>query len=145
MRRSPRSLIRFVAAAAVFMMAASCTGTSGPGPSPGPPGSIKELTSGGKLSVLPAQSALVTGSNDFAFGLITAKGGLVQGGAPEVWAAKTATSKAIGPFTATSFQFSAYKHLNDQSPITPLTSFYVATVQIAAPGRWVVAAVVKGV
>lgn len=90
------------------------------------------------------QSALVTGTDIFSFGLVTSAGGLLAGGSPQVWVATGGASRALGPFTAHPYQFTAYQRSGDTSPLTPLTSFYAAEVRIPTPGRWTVAVKVSG-
>jgi hypothetical protein len=127
--------------AAVALVAASCGGTDEGRVGPSIDDLAKDQT---EVSLLAAQSALTTGSDEFSFGLVTAQGGLLAGGSPEVWLAKDRSSEARGPFRATPFQFTAYEKLGDQSPQSPLTSFYVAAVSIPQPGKWIVAASIKG-
>jgi hypothetical protein len=96
------------------------------------------------LSLLAAQSALVAGTDQFAFGLVTQQGGLLGGGSPTVWVAKDRSSTPVGPFHAVSHQFSAFEQTGDASPRSPLTTFYAAQVRIPSPGTWMAAAVVRG-
>ena len=124
-----------------MLLAGSCSarpdGTTG--------GSIPDLEKDQPaLDLLAAQSSLTTGTDLFSFGLVTKQGGLLGGGTPEVWLAKDRTSKALGPFRATPFQFSAYKELGDESPLSPLTSYYVASIQVPQAGKWILAASIKG-
>src|SRR5687768_15032119 len=140
-RRAPAVL---AASLALMLVMASCGG-SDDGP-PGRPDSIEGLKDGvAELSLLQAQSSLTTGSNLFAFGLVTSNGGLLSGGSPEVYIAKDTTSPFRGPFRATAYQFSAFEHFHEEGEdVTELTSFYAAEVDIPSAGNWAVAAVVEG-
>jgi hypothetical protein len=138
------SPVLLVASLAVMLVMAGCGGSSDDG-LPGRPDSIEGLKDGAaELSLLLAQGSLTTGSNLFAFGLVTPNGGLLTGGSPQVYVARDTTSAFQGPFRATAYQFSAFEHFDDQSPVTPLTSFYAAQVDIPSAGNWAVAAVVEG-
>jgi hypothetical protein len=141
MTRSRRMLPRIVALLAVVLLAASCSSKQDGLPGP----SIPDLEKGQPaLDLLAAQSSLTTGTDVFSFGLVTKQGGLLGGGTPEVWVAKDRTSKALGPFRATPFKFSAYEQLGDQSPQSPLTTFYTASVRVPQPGKWIMAATITG-
>jgi hypothetical protein len=150
MTRFRRTVLACGLLSAVTLLAAACGGGNSDeqlGPT------IASLAEGQtQVSLLAAQSSLVTtsdssldtSSDEFSFGLVTKQGGLLAGGSPEVWVARDRTSEALGPFRATPFQFSAYEKLGDQSPQSPLTSFYVAAVSIPQPGKWIVAASIEG-
>jgi hypothetical protein len=140
--RRPRTII--AASFVVMLVAAACGGDDGPGRPDGT--TIDSLTEGqAQLSLLQAQSSLTTGTNLFSFGLVTQNGGLLSGGAPEVYLAKDTTSPVQGPFRATSFQFTAYEHFHETpETVTDLTTFYAAEVDIPSAGNWAVAAVVPG-
>lgn len=146
---SPRRHTRLAAAAvALAALATGCTthagrpGRPGRPSSPAPSGSIAALKAGATaLSLLQAQSSIPPGPGLFTFGLATSKGQLVQGGSPQVWVARDATSRALGPFPATFHRFTeSAKHPND-APKSPLTGFYSAEVDVPSPGNWAVAAV----
>src|SRR6266508_2117866 len=81
-----------------------------------------------QLSLLNAQSNLPVGRNRFTFGLSTSDNRLVQGGTPKLWFATDQTSKPLGPFEARFLQMDAYDKLEDKSPRSELTGFYVADV-----------------
>lgn len=125
-------------AALALLVAASCAkGTSG---------GARPIESLGKptLSMLPAQSSLVTGTDRLSFGLVTAQGQLLGGGSPTVWIARDRSSTPLGPFRAVPYQFTAYQDLGDTSPQSPLTTYYAADVRIPQPGKWLAAATVTG-
>jgi hypothetical protein len=133
---------------AVMVVAAACTGDDG-----GPRGraraanTIAGLREAGaaKLSLLQAQSSLTTGSNLFTFGLVTANGGLLSGGSPQVYIGRDEASPFRGPYRATSLQFSAFERFHEEADhVTPLTSFYAVRVDIPSSGNWAVAALVEG-
>jgi hypothetical protein len=142
--RRPRTII--AASFVVMLVAAACGGGDNGSPEPAGGNTIEGLSEGqAKLSLLQAQSSLTTGTNLFSFGLVTQNGGLLSGGAPEVYLAKDTTSPVQGPFRATSFQFTAYEHFHETpETVTDLTTFYAAEVAIPSAGNWAVAAVVQG-
>jgi hypothetical protein len=144
--KAGRRLSAILAASIVVtLVAAGCSGDDGGSPGRRDGTTIDSLTEGqAQLSLLQAQSSLTTGTNLFSFGLVTQNGGLLSGGSPEVYLAKDTTSPVQGPFRATSNQFTAFEHFDDQSPVTDLTTFYAAQVDIPSPGNWAVAAVVDG-
>jgi hypothetical protein len=130
-------------AIATAVLGAACSGTpKNVTPTSPPQGTINAITAGAvQLSLIEAQSQLVVGKNLFAFGLTTDKGQLLQGGSPQVWAATGPTVQAAGPFAATFYRFTADQELQDNSPKSPLTGFYVAQVDLPTPGQWTFAAV----
>jgi hypothetical protein len=146
MKAGRRTLPIVAATFAVMLVASSCSGGGEDGP--GQPGrnTIQGLTEGqAQLSLLQAQSSLTTGSNLFAFGLVTQNGGLLSGGSPGVYIAKDTTSAVRGPFRATSHQFTAFEHFHESGEtVSELTTFYVAEVDIPSAGNWAVATVVPG-
>ncbi|MFN2590277.1 MAG: TlpA family protein disulfide reductase [Actinomycetota bacterium] len=128
----------------VVVLGAACTGRDADGPAAD---TIAGIATGQvKLSLLVAQSSLIAGGDDFAFGLVTSDGGLLSGGTPEVWVARDRTSPAMGPFRATPFRFRPHEHEHgdEETPHSPLTSFYVATVTVPQPGKWLFAAAIQG-
>jgi hypothetical protein len=136
-----RSLHRFALCAALAFVVAACTSKPTPIP-PGPGGTINAIKqNAAKLSLLQAQSELTVGTSLFTYGLVTSKGELVQGGAPQVWAATGLSSKALGPFASTFYSFTADQEFKDNAPKSPLTGFYVAQVDIPNAGNWTFAAV----
>ena len=135
----------------LLLLAAACSGGANPSPSPsstgiqpgpGRPDSITGLTRGAaEISLIQAQSELTTGKNLFSFGLVTQNGQLIEGGSPEVWAAPDPASKALGPFRATFYRFTADLRFKDNAPRSEITGFYVANVDLPTPGTWDMAVV----
>ena len=106
-----------------------------------PTGSLKALAANAtQLSLLGAQSQLPVGAGLFTFGLSTADNRLVAGGAPQVWVARDADTRAAGPFPTRWFELKAYQQTKDSSPRSPLTGFYGAQVEFPEAGDWMVAA-----
>jgi hypothetical protein len=129
---------RVVAAAlAATLVGAACTGDDGAPPAA--EGSIRALKAGAtELSLLQAQSSLLPKSALFTFGMVTLNNELAAGGSPQVWLAKDETSKALGPFPATYFEFS--NQFGDTAP-RGAPGFYSAEVEIPSTGQWAVLAV----
>src|SRR6266498_5517 len=151
-RLSRRDLLRSAAlAAGASALLAACGGSgskSGSATTTGSQqsqaGSLRALAANlPQLSLLNAQSALPVGRNRFSFGLSTSDNRLVQGGAPRLWFATDQTSKPLGPFEARFLQMDAYDKLKDRSPRSELTGFYVAEVDLPAPGNWLAVALVE--
>ena len=106
-----------------------------------PAGSLNALAANAtQLSLLGAQSQLPVGAGLFTFGLSTADNRLVAGGAPQVWVARDATTRAAGPFPTHWLELKAYEQTKDSSPRSPLTGFYGAQVEFPEAGDWIVAA-----
>jgi hypothetical protein len=109
------------------------------------PGSLDDLAKGAQqMSVLSGNEPVAPGQVGFSFALADSKGGLITGGSPQVWAAKDQTSKAAGPVSATWYQFTGYEATGDKSPKSPIPGTYVATLQLDAPGNWVVGVRAQG-
>jgi hypothetical protein len=150
--RTRREFLLAAGVAALGAAVAACTkGGTGAGPSSaggsGSPGSIAALSEGAtQLSMLAAQSELTTGKALFTFGLTTNPPGdvrVISGGSPTVWAAKDDHSPTLGPFTSTPYTMDAFQHYQDHSPVTPLTSFYAAEVDVPSAGPWTFAAQIE--
>lgn len=146
---SRRDVLRLAAGGAgalgLSALLAACGGKGGSStkqPS-NPAGSIGAVGEGAtQLSLINAQSKLITGKQLFTFGLSTPDNNLVSEGKPQVWAAKDETSKALGPFAAEWLSMDAYDKTGDKSPRSPLVGFYAAEVEFPSTGNWLVAAVV---
>ncbi|HEX9342526.1 MAG TPA: hypothetical protein VF995_02775 [Actinomycetota bacterium] len=142
-----RSATLGAGALGVSALVSACGSKGGGSSSTGtaPAGSLKALAAGAtQLSLLgtaDAQNPLPVGRSLFTFGLVTPDNQLISGGSPQVWLAKDDTSKALGPFPATSFHMSAYGLTGDKSPATELTSFYGAEVEAPSAGNWLIVAV----
>ncbi len=125
------------------LLAACGAGSGGQGRQP-VAGSLRALVGNvQQLSLLNAQSQLPAGRSRFAFGLAAENNRLVQGVAPKVWLAKDQTSKALGPYPARWLQMTGYDRTGDRSPRSELTGFYVAEVDLPAPGNWLAVALVE--
>src|SRR6266498_3834889 len=140
-RLSRRDLLRSAAlAAGASALLAACGGGSGSKSSSsstagtssqGQADSLRALAANlPQLSLLNAQSDLPVGRNRFTFGLSTSDNRLVQGGTPRLWFATDQTSKPLGPFEARFLRMDAYDKLEDKSPRSELTGFYVADVDL---------------
>src|SRR5204863_9678307 len=124
---SRRELLRLAGAGGgalgLAALLAACGGSKqgGTGGS-APAGSLNALAANAtQLSLLGAQSQLPVGAGLFTFGLSTADNRLVAGGAPQVWVARDATTRAAGPFPTRWFELKAYEQTGDSSPRSPLT------------------------
>ncbi|HXF57262.1 MAG TPA: hypothetical protein VNO34_06775 [Actinomycetota bacterium] len=94
-----------------------------------------------QVSLLAAQSQVVTGTSLLTFGLVTEDGQLLAGGAPEVWVARDERSEPLGPFRASFHRF--HPDPESRAPRSPITGFYAARVEVPQPGRWMAAAVAE--
>jgi hypothetical protein len=105
--------------------------------SSGGPTTLAGLAKGAsQVSVLSSTTPVSPGKVRFAFALSTQQG-VLTGGAPQVWAAKTQTSPASGPSTASWHPFTAYEVTHDTSPKSPLPGTYTAEVTLPSAGNWV--------
>lgn len=130
------------------LVAGACRGGQGGGQAGPPPAScappattcIGLLRQGAtQVSLLAAQSQVVTGTSLLTFGLVTEDGQLLTGGAPEVWIARDERSEPLGPFRASFHQF--HPDPESRAPRSPITGFYAARVEVPQPGTWMAAAV----
>ena len=87
-----------------------------------------------QVSLLQAQSSLQVGTSRFVFGLVLSNNQLVAGGSPVVWAAKTTTDKALGPFHARWITWSTPRGDSQGKP--PVPGYYVADVTVPSAGNW---------
>ena len=83
------------------------------------------------------------GKGRFGFVLVDLQNRVIEGGSPSVWIAKETTSKALGPFQATWFPFTAYEKTHDQSPRSPLPGDFAAEIDFPGAGSWMVAVTVQ--
>ena len=143
---SRRMLLAAAGGVGLAVVAAGCGGKHAPnGTTTAPAGSLGALTAGAQqLSFLGAQSELPVGRSLLTFGLSTPDNQLLTGGQPRVWAATDPTGRALGPFTATWLELSAYQATKDTSPRSDLHGFYAATVELPSPGNWQLVAVPSG-
>jgi hypothetical protein len=144
---SRRELLRLagVGGSAIGLAAllAACGGDDNQGGTAGSTaaGSLQALRADAtQLSLLGAQSQLPVGVGLYTFGLATADNRLVAGGTPQVWVARSDTTRAAGPFPTRWFELKAYEQTRDTSPRSPLTGFYGAQVEFPEAGDWMVAA-----
>jgi hypothetical protein len=144
---SRRNLLRWAALAAGTLGAsgplAACGGGGGRGQQP-VAGSLPALVGNvqQQLSLLTTRSELPAGRSRLAFGLEAENNRLVEGVAPQVWLAKDQTSKALGPYPARWLEMTSSGKAKDRSPHAP-TGFYLAEVDLPAPGDWLVVALVE--
>ena len=125
------------------LLAACGTGSGERGRQP-VAGSLRALAGNvQQLSLLNAQRQLPAGRSRFAFGLAAENNRLVQGVAPQVWLAKDQTSKALGPYPARWLEMTGYDKTRDRSPRSELKGFYLAEVNLPAPGNWFAVALVE--
>ena len=121
-------------------------GKGKPSPRPPAPGSIDDLkrdTAG--LSLLlsaDADNGLNPGPNRLAFDLATLQGGVVSGGAPKLYLARSASEKALGPFPATWYPFTGYGETGDHSPKSPLPGLYSLEANVPSTGNWLALALI---
>jgi hypothetical protein len=171
--RMPQGRFRSIALAVCFgVLAAACTGGSKPAPptptaalgppcdapttpqpaspppaasGPTPSVTIDSLSKGARpLVLLSSDNPVNPGKERFGFDLTTADNGLLTGGNPTVYLAKDRQSKAIGPFVAQWFPFTAYPKCRDRSPLSPLPGIYSATIDAPPAGSWFVAVTAQG-
>src|SRR5919201_853737 len=106
-----------------------CDAPSTPRPAPSPPAApsgpsnvtIARLTTGAEpLVLLSSDNPVTPGRQTFGFDITTRANGLLTAGNPTVWLAKSERSKALGPFVAQWFPFTAYPECHDRSPLSPI-------------------------
>lgn len=125
------------------ILASACSSGGKPAPS-GPPNSLQALCQGStNVNLLSTQTPVNPGKSEFSFGLITDKGAVVTGGAPQVWLAKDDTSVATGPAPATWYPFAPASSFNDTAPRTSLPGTYATNLDIPSVGNWIVGVVGK--
>jgi hypothetical protein len=130
-------------ALATGLLAAACSGGKA-GPSRGDRDSIAGLKTGAtEVSLISTESPVKPGKTYFGFDLITSQGGVITGGSPQVWLAKDASSKPIGPFGATWYPFTPASDFNDSSPRSALPGTYAAELDIPSVGNWIVLATIE--
>jgi hypothetical protein len=136
-----------VVTAVLATLLTGCPGKSGPSSSRPPPGSIRALVADAQTLSVEHNgnpgSPLPVGKGYFGFALITARGELITGGSPEVWVARDEKSRALGPFPATWFAFTAYEKTHDTSPRSALAGTYATTIDIPSSGNWMVAVTIS--
>jgi hypothetical protein len=129
-------------AIACAAIAAACTGGGTSQQTP-PPDSLQALCDGTtNINLISTQTPVNPGQNEFSFGLITDKGGVVSGGSPQVWLAKNRTGSASGPAAATWYPFAPASATEDTSPRTALPGTYATELDLPGVGNWIVAVVV---
>jgi hypothetical protein len=135
-----QSVFLAIACAAI---APACTGGGKPEPSP-PPNSLQVLCQGStSINLISTQTPVNPGQNEFSFGLITEKGGVVTEGSPQVWLTKSRTDSASGPVAATWYAFAPASATDDTSPRTPLPGTYATELDVPGVGNWIVGVVVS--
>lgn len=139
----PLSRRQFLATLSLAMAGVACTkGSKRP---PANPNSIDALKAGATpLSLFgsaDAENPVNPGANRFAFGLVTSSGGVVTGGAPQLYLARSRTDAAQGPFRATWYPFTGYDQTADRSPRSPVPGTYAGDIQVPSAGTWLVLAI----
>src|SRR5712691_8050745 len=140
---------QFLASLGIGILAAACGKSKSP-ISPTAPatsgevGSLNYLARGAQqVSVLASNSAVNPGASRFAFDLTTRGNQFITGGSPQVWLAKDAATKAVGPFSATWWPLTAYDITHDTSPNEGLPGTYAADLDIPSSGNWFVGVTVE--
>src|SRR5947209_746961 len=139
---SAMSRRHFLATLGLALAGAACTGKGANKRLTATPNSIDALRSGANpvslFGSLDAHIPANPGENRFAFALVTADGGVITGGNPQVYIARTRAEAAQGPFTGTWYPFSGYDKTGDRSPRSPVPGTYSATIQVPSAGNWLV-------
>jgi hypothetical protein len=132
----------FLLPAVLLVVATACTGGGKPAPFP-PPDSLQAMCRGSStINLISTESPVNPGQNEFSFGLITEQGGVVSGGSPDVWLAKSNDVRATGPAPATWFPFAPAGATDDTSPRSDLPGTYATQLDIPSVGNWLVGVVV---
>jgi hypothetical protein len=101
---------------------------------------IAALTKGAQtLSLLSSDNPVRPGPQQFGFDMTNSSNQLLTGGNPTVWLAKDEHARAVGPFVAQWFDFTAYAPCHDRSPRSPLPGVYSARIDVPSAGSWFVA------
>jgi len=129
---------------AAALLAAACSSSKPPSPSP-QPGSIDSILAGTTpASLLSSQTPMKPGPNYYGYDLVTAQGAVISGGAPQAWIATDRTSPALGPYAATWFAFAPASDFNDPSILrSALPGTYAMQVEPPKAGGYYVAVVVE--
>jgi len=142
-RTDRRAFLRLAAGASLGGLLAACTGSgsdstpSVTGPPP-PEGSLPALGANLQpISAVAPTSPVNTGPQIFTYAMIDAQGNDIEGASATLYAARTATERAIGPFDGTWHAFDAYAKTKDESPKSALYhGVYVSTFDLPDPGNW---------
>jgi hypothetical protein len=144
---SPMSRRHFLATLGLALAGAACTGKGTNERPPATPNSIDALRSGSTPVSLygsaDTHNPVNPGENRFAFALVTATGGVITGGSPQIYIARTRAEAAQGPFPGTGYPFSGYDKTGDRSPRSPVPGTYSATIQVPSAGNWLVLGVAQ--
>jgi hypothetical protein len=129
------------------LIGAACSGGAARQTSSAPPGSIASLTEGAlPVSVLGTGTdapPMSPGRNRFAFVVVDSRSRATEGGTPQVWIARDPNERALGPFPATWYPFTAYSRTGDRSPESPLPGSFATEIDVPGPGNWTVAVTVQ--
>jgi hypothetical protein len=141
-------MLRAAGVGGLAAVTAACTGGTQPKPPPSP-GTIRFLRHGAEqLSLLtglgdkPAD-AIQTGKSTYICDLSSGPTSLLQGGTPQVYFAKSMSSKAIGPFPMQWDLFTGYEKTGDTSPKSPIPGIFWGEIDVPTAGTWITAAVAK--
>ena len=161
---SRRAMLRAAGIGGLAAVAAACTGGTKPKPttgtsgitgtsgatgssSPAPEGSIAKLMQDAdeQLSLLTglgdrAYDAIQTGKSTYIFDLTSGPTSILQGGTPQLYVAKNANDKALGPFPMQWSLFTGYDKTGDTSPKSLIPGIYWGEIDIPSPGTWTFAA-----
>jgi hypothetical protein len=142
-----RGFLRLAAGASVASLLAACTkGSSSVPPTPstgvasGPPGSLGSIAA--NLNLQPISAVAPTapvnpGEQLFTYALIDANGQDIAGASVQLYAARSANERALGPFDGRWHAFDGYGETGDQSPKSALYhGVYVSAFELPAPGTW---------
>jgi hypothetical protein len=145
---SRRAMLRAAGLGGLAAVAAACSGGSPPRPTPSP-STIRFLRQGAEqLSLLTGlgdnpEDAIQTGKSTFILDLSSGARSLLQGGTPDVYFAKSLSSKVVGPFPMQWSLFTGYGKTGDTSPKSPIPGIYWGEIDVPAAGNWIAAAVAK--
>jgi hypothetical protein len=132
----------FLLTTVLLTVGAACSGGGNPAPSP-PPDSLESMCQGStSMNLISTESPVNPGQNEFSFGLITEQGGVVSGGSPDVWLAKSKDGSASGPAKGTWYPFAPANATDDTSPRSELPGTYATQLDIPSVGNWLVGVVV---
>jgi hypothetical protein len=143
-----RGFLRIAAGATVAGLLAACTkGSDSVPPTPstgvasGPPGSLGSIAANLNLQPISAVAPTApvnTGQQLFTYAMIDANGQDIADASVQLYAARSANERALGPFDGQWHAFDGYGDTGDQGPKSALYhGVYVSTFELPAPGTWI--------